>query len=71
MAIRKNKINHQLEQNTAYVWLIVVKIYYNMNNKVMNRNNLMKRDPFKEIREWERRFFNDPFFTPSSLLEKE
>ena len=25
MAIRKNKINHQLEQNTAYVWLAVVK----------------------------------------------
>ena len=68
MAIRKNKINHQLEQNTAYVWLTVVKIYYM--NKIMNRHDLIKRDPFKEIREWERRFFNDPFFAPS-LLEKD
>ena len=49
MAIRKNKINHQLEQNTAYVWLAVVKIYYM--NKIMNRHDLIKRDPFKEIRE--------------------
>ena len=36
----------------------------------MNRHDLMKRDPFKEIREWERRLFNDPFFAPS-LLEKD
>ena len=69
MAIRKNKINHQLEQNTAYVWLIVVKIYYM--NKIMNRHDLIKRDPFREIRELERRLFNDPFFMPGSLLEKD
>jgi len=36
----------------------------------MNRSNLVKRDPFKEIRELERRFFNDPFFMPS-LLEND
>jgi HSP20 family protein len=39
-------------------------------NKIMNRHDLIKRDPFKEIREWERRLFNDPFFVPS-LLEKD
>ena len=44
MAIRKNKINHQLEQNTAYVWLIVVK------NLLYEQTQFNKRKTlFKEI----------------------
>jgi len=39
-------------------------------NKIMNRHDLIKKDPFREIRELERRLFNDPFFMPGSLLEK-
>lgn len=39
----------------------------------MNRHSisLLKKDPFREIRELERRFFNDPFFFPSLYLGNE
>ena len=43
-------------------------------NKVMNRHDisLLRKDPFREFRELERKFFNDPFFFPStSLLEND